>query len=698
MAYWPDTGTGVDTQPARKPVQSATRKYFSEGGIGQPPTVPGGDWFNQMTNEVLNVLVAAGIAPNKDDDEQLLAAINVLSDSGLRGDLASQNGADLVFNGALPVSRYIGDKLICRPVGNPAGDKAALLDAAAAAAATGMTVHLLKGDTFTLDNSEGPGIIFAQDDFKLSGLGRIVATSDTNDLVVTTGARALIHKGVKVQGPGTHRPDLGGTGNPPSLIKMTGDDSFCRGVLFIEPYTSALFIKGASGGMDRSNTILCSYAGSIAQSFIFGIYYRTIADRIAMGNVIDGCIQGICGGGDGSGLLTVTCKDGLVTSNLRNITVTMNTCVNQLDHSIYFSNNTEDISILHNKGLTSVNDLIKIEGGPNHVIGNTGKGGSCITGRNVFKTRISGNIMTSTLDDPNFAYGILLYEQQFKRPIFDVEIDSNQLTHEGSQSKAAIYVLGDVWGDQSYQSVISSLNIHHNKARGYGNSPEGLQILVRQKTFDTNPVTGSMASIVNIDHNDCVFPPHAHAGTVGIEVWNISGGSAIGNNLSGFRSIGIRKIGAQDFNDADNTLTPAAGATALAGIYERPKDQAVHFDSKRNKSGPNTYVGAFSRQVLHSDETDFNFDRVIIVNNSNVSTGQIIASQWAKQVVFTGLLAGAVLTIDAVATSPWPINSDLTVTNAGTNSFTVNPGGYVVPAGTSLRLIGIGNNNWVKAT
>lgn len=83
MAYWPDTGTGVDTQPARKPVQSAIRKYFTEGGIGQPPTVPGGDWFNQMTNEVLNVLEAAGIEPSKTDDDQLLQAISSICSDGV---------------------------------------------------------------------------------------------------------------------------------------------------------------------------------------------------------------------------------------------------------------------------------------------------------------------------------------------------------------------------------------------------------------------------------------------------------------------------------------------------------------------------------------------------------------------------------------------------------------------------------------
>ncbi|MDX7855156.1 hypothetical protein SJU92_03890 [Aeromonas caviae] len=76
--YWPDTNTGVDVEPTRKPVASAVRKFFTEGGVGQAPTVPGGDWFNQVTNELLNVLAAAGIDPSKTDDEQLLAAINVL--------------------------------------------------------------------------------------------------------------------------------------------------------------------------------------------------------------------------------------------------------------------------------------------------------------------------------------------------------------------------------------------------------------------------------------------------------------------------------------------------------------------------------------------------------------------------------------------------------------------------------------------
>lgn len=80
--YWPDTGTGVDTEPARKPVASAVRKFFTEGGAGLPPTVPGPDWFNQITNELLNVLAQAGIAPDKATDTQLLEAIESISTGG----------------------------------------------------------------------------------------------------------------------------------------------------------------------------------------------------------------------------------------------------------------------------------------------------------------------------------------------------------------------------------------------------------------------------------------------------------------------------------------------------------------------------------------------------------------------------------------------------------------------------------------
>ncbi len=98
--FWPDRGSGVPVEPARRPVASAVRQYFTEGGAGQAPTVPGGDWFNQVTNELLNVLAAASIDPSKVDDDQLAQAIQSISQSAndaLREDLADDDGTDLVM-------------------------------------------------------------------------------------------------------------------------------------------------------------------------------------------------------------------------------------------------------------------------------------------------------------------------------------------------------------------------------------------------------------------------------------------------------------------------------------------------------------------------------------------------------------------------------------------------------------------------
>ncbi|MGK4473793.1 SGNH/GDSL hydrolase family protein [Aeromonas molluscorum] len=97
--YWPDRGSGVPVEPDRKPVLSAVRQFFTEGGPGVPPTVPGGDWFNQITNELLNVLAAAGIEPNKVDDSQLEAAIRFLCEEAsetLKSRLASNSGSSII--------------------------------------------------------------------------------------------------------------------------------------------------------------------------------------------------------------------------------------------------------------------------------------------------------------------------------------------------------------------------------------------------------------------------------------------------------------------------------------------------------------------------------------------------------------------------------------------------------------------------
>lgn len=96
--YWPDRGSGVPVEPARRPVASAVRQYFTEGGAGQAPTVPGGDWFNQITNEVLNVLAAAGIDPSKTDDDQLLQAIKTVSNQMVSRESIRRSYAEAGYN------------------------------------------------------------------------------------------------------------------------------------------------------------------------------------------------------------------------------------------------------------------------------------------------------------------------------------------------------------------------------------------------------------------------------------------------------------------------------------------------------------------------------------------------------------------------------------------------------------------------
>lgn len=79
--YWLDNDSGVASAPAIPPAQSLTRRYFTEGGSGEQPSIPGGEWFNAITDELLNVLSQAGITPDKSDHSQLAQAIQSLASS-----------------------------------------------------------------------------------------------------------------------------------------------------------------------------------------------------------------------------------------------------------------------------------------------------------------------------------------------------------------------------------------------------------------------------------------------------------------------------------------------------------------------------------------------------------------------------------------------------------------------------------------
>ena len=77
-----DTPSASPTLPAPKP--AGTPGHFTDGDprTGQQATIPGADWFNQVDQELLNVLVAAGIAPDKNNRAQLAAAISAMIAAG----------------------------------------------------------------------------------------------------------------------------------------------------------------------------------------------------------------------------------------------------------------------------------------------------------------------------------------------------------------------------------------------------------------------------------------------------------------------------------------------------------------------------------------------------------------------------------------------------------------------------------------
>lgn len=77
--YWLDNNTGIATAPDVPAVISATKRFFTNGGSGVPPSVPEDFWFHMVQEELLGVLTMAGIAPAKDDLNQVAKAIQSIA-------------------------------------------------------------------------------------------------------------------------------------------------------------------------------------------------------------------------------------------------------------------------------------------------------------------------------------------------------------------------------------------------------------------------------------------------------------------------------------------------------------------------------------------------------------------------------------------------------------------------------------------
>lgn len=82
--YHLDNNSGVVTRPDIPAVQSSQPRWFTEGGNGTPPSYPGAHWFNTVQAEMLGILSAASITPQKHQLNQITLAIQALIGNQIR--------------------------------------------------------------------------------------------------------------------------------------------------------------------------------------------------------------------------------------------------------------------------------------------------------------------------------------------------------------------------------------------------------------------------------------------------------------------------------------------------------------------------------------------------------------------------------------------------------------------------------------
>jgi hypothetical protein len=99
--YWIDNNTGISTAPTPPAVISLTKRFFTNGGSGEQPSIPEDFWFNMIQEELLGVLTMAGIAPVKNDLGQIAKAIQSIAFS------AYPVGAPIPWPTAVPPSGFL---------------------------------------------------------------------------------------------------------------------------------------------------------------------------------------------------------------------------------------------------------------------------------------------------------------------------------------------------------------------------------------------------------------------------------------------------------------------------------------------------------------------------------------------------------------------------------------------------------------
>lgn len=199
--YHLDNTSGVPEMPEPKEQQSITPRWFGEsqeqGGISWP----GADWFNVVQAELLNLLAAAGIEPDKHSYDQLSKAIPVLGDAKIRAQLISEKRGEGAFmlaytpelsGGATRTqheknAEFVSVTDFSGAVSGRENDSTA---AFVAAYATGLPVYVPYGEWFThtFDRllTYGPGRVFSDDKMFTDSGERIIPPHPNNNRSSTT--------------------------------------------------------------------------------------------------------------------------------------------------------------------------------------------------------------------------------------------------------------------------------------------------------------------------------------------------------------------------------------------------------------------------------------------------------------------------------------------------------------------------------
>lgn len=104
--YALDNDSGVQTMPEvkEKKFNHTEPRWFTEGGNGVAPSYPGADWFNIVQAELLGVLTAGGIEPDKANLNQLTLAIQQVVQNKVTQALSSKANSNSPLLTGIPTA------------------------------------------------------------------------------------------------------------------------------------------------------------------------------------------------------------------------------------------------------------------------------------------------------------------------------------------------------------------------------------------------------------------------------------------------------------------------------------------------------------------------------------------------------------------------------------------------------------------